>query len=253
VSPIIQICRKPTLVLMLATVIVGTGAESRTDGKRDQLIHPGVVRCIQSVAGPTASDRRVVIPGKQAGELSLGDPETRVFELFPKSAIGRGSVTTFPGTEYIIGLLSDARRPGFLRVFVKDGKVVEIEASGSAFHTVEGIASKSSPEDVRLHYEGMKSYLYLGGTSEALNSGPLVIWTDKKDGIAFSFALPQRGSKKLVVSTIIVFMPDSVVWEEDTIVSDARSWRELAPYSLGSTSGDQHAVFTVGVLSALFR
>jgi hypothetical protein len=86
----------------------------------------------------------------------------------------------------------------------------------------------------------MKSYLYLGGTSEALNMGPLVLWTDKSNGIAFSFAYRSRAVRNLAVRTIIVFRPNSILCEEDTIIPEPEPhfWRQLAPDSLGAASDE---------------
>ncbi len=178
------------------------------------------------------SDDSLIVPAARVGVLALGDAERKISELFPEPSIGQSPGPAGCGTEYLIGLLQDARNPGFLRVFAKDGKVVEIEADRARYHTAEGIASNSSPEDVRLHYKGLKSYLFLGGTYEALNMGPLVVWADEQKGIAFSFAYPSRGDSKFLVSTVIVFKPGSSFCEEDSVVPDPKSWRKLAPYSL---------------------
>lgn len=180
------------------------------------------------------SDEASIVPGTRVGALALGDAETKISELFPKPSIGQSAGTPGCGTEYLIGLLQDVRHPGFLRVFVKDGKVAQIEADRAHFHTVQGIASGSSPEDVQLRYEGLESYLFLGGTYEALNMGPLVLWTDQKEGIAFSFVHRSRSSSTFSVSSIIVFKPGSSFCQEDSVVPDPKNWRKLAPYSLGS-------------------
>jgi len=119
--------------------------------------------------------------------------------------------------------------------------VVEVEAAGGRYHTAEGIASNSFPEGVRIHFEGLKSYLFLGGYYEALNEGPLILWTDEKKGIAFSFAYPSKGNRTLLVSTIIVFEPQTSFCEQEAVFPDPDRWRELRPYSLQSpaqTSSD---------------
>jgi hypothetical protein len=180
------------------------------------------------------SDGSLIVPGTRVGTLAIGDPVGKIFRLFPKPSIG-GPSDEAPacGAGYLIGLLQDAKHPGFLRVFTKDGKVIQIEAEGAHFHTAEGIGSNSSPEDVRLHYKGLQSYLFLGGTNEALNMGPLVLWTGKEKGIAFSFAYPSRGDSRFFVSGIIVFKPGASFCEQDTILPDPQSWHKLSPYSFG--------------------
>jgi hypothetical protein len=187
----------------------------------------------QAVPGSHDSGDWLIVPGTRVGALALGDAETRISDLFPKPSIGQSPGPPGCGTEYLIGLLQDAKHPGFLRVFAKDGKAVEIEADRAHYHTAEGIASGSPPEDVQLRYESLESYMFLGGTYEALNMGPLVVWTDQKKGIAFSFVHRSRNDSKFSLSSIIVFKPGSSFCEEDSVVPGPNSWRKLAPYSLG--------------------
>lgn len=187
--------------------------------------------------GVPGSGDWLVVAGKRVGAVALGDAQAKILELFPKPSIGSsrqpGSPGLVCGSEHTIGLLQDAKHPGFLDVFTKDGEVVEIVADGARYHTADGIASNSSPDEVRLHYGGLESYLFLGGYYEALNEGPLVLWTDQKQGMAFSFAYPSRGDKTLVVFTMIVFKPRASFCAQGSVFPDADMWQKLPPYSLG--------------------
>lgn len=202
-----------------------------------QLKSANSLRGRQADSNPTSPPGdSVVVAGKRVGRLSLGDAETRITEMFPKATTGQSSRPAECGTEYIVALLRDVGHPGFLRIFSKEGKIAEIEASGDRFHTPEGIASKSPPEDIRLHYKGVKSYLFLHCCDESLNEGPLILWTVNGEGIAFSFTYPAKGNRKLLTSSLIIFNPKATFCEQDTIVQNPDQWRELAPYSLGEST-----------------
>jgi hypothetical protein len=82
----------------------------------------------RSDSSERAVEDSLVIPGSRAGVLALGDPTTKISELFPKPSFGQPSTSPSCGAEYVIGLLQDASHPGFLRAFAKDQKIVEVEA-----------------------------------------------------------------------------------------------------------------------------
>jgi hypothetical protein len=228
--------RKPRTFLAVALIALScTGCQSGQSA----------ARTIDEQPAPSSRipEDFLIVPGVRAGALSLGDAETKIFELFPKPSIGQSPGPPGCGKDYLVGLLEDASHPGFLRVFAIDGRVVEIEASRARYHTSEGIAGNSSPEEVRLHYPGLESYLYLGGSYEALNLGPLVVWTDQKKGIAFSFAYRSLSDSSFVVSSMIVFKGGaSSFCEEESVFPSPKSWRKLAPYSLG---GSKEAAFSI--------
>jgi hypothetical protein len=194
---------------------------------------------VSSISKSNDAGDWLIVPGTRVGSLALGDSEMRISELFPKPSISQPTQSSDCGTQYLVGLLQDAKRPGFLHVFAKGSKIVQIEADRAHYRTQEGIASGSAPDDVRFQYPGLDSYLFLGGTSEALNMGPLIVWADLKRGIAFSFAHRSRTDTTFLLNTIIVFNPGSSFCEEESIVSDPSSWRKLAPYSLGGLGNDR--------------
>lgn len=192
----------------------------------------------QGARYPRGTGDWLVVPGKRAGDVAIGDAVEKVLGLFPKASVGSAAEPRLPdstcGTEYTIGLLQDAKFPGFLKVFAKRGRIIEIEAGGAHYHTARGIASNSSPGDVEAHYKDMKSYLFLHCCDESLNGGPLIVWTDTKGGMGFSFAFPDLRHRRLLVSTMIVFAPASRFCEQNFPVGDPSWWRELRPYGLGS-------------------
>ena len=223
----VRLIRLPFCALALAFILSHPGARSN--------VFRGFEN--QGIPDSRGSGDWLVVPGKRAGAVALGDNEADILERFPKPSIGSyrqpGPPGSVCGTEHTIGLLQDAKHPGFLDVFVKDSKVREIEADGARYHTAEGIASNSSPEEVRLHYKGLESYLFLGGYYEALNEGPLVLWMDEKQGMAFSFAYPSRGDKTLLVFTMIIFKPGAPFCVQGSVFPDADMWQKLPPYGLG--------------------
>lgn len=188
---------------------------------------------------PQGCGDSLIVPGERIGAVGLSDAESKIFELFPKPSIGSytqpGPSGLACGTEYTVGLLEDAKRPGFLHIYTKGGRITEIEADGARYHTARGVSSSSSPTEVRLHYPGLESYLFLGGYYEALNEGPLVLWTDKKRGIGFTFAYPSLGDKRLIVFTVIVFRPNANFCVQGSSFPNSNNWRKLAPYSLGAS------------------
>ncbi|MGA8145874.1 MAG: hypothetical protein WB987_18455 [Candidatus Acidiferrales bacterium] len=190
----------------------------------------------QTMQFPAGSGDWLVVPGKRAGDLALGAPIKSIFELFPKPSIGSYTLPGRPGfvcgTDHIVGLLQDGKHPGFLHVFASDTKITEIEAGGARYRTADGIASNSPPEEVRLHYKGMKSHLLRHCCDESLNEGPLVLWTDQERGIAFSFTYPAKGDRRFVVSSFIIFRPKASFCTQGTVFPDSDSWLELPPYSL---------------------
>ncbi len=218
---VLSVLAAPSLVF-----VVGSGGRGSSRNSSSKLEN-------QRAQRPNNSSEPLIVPGARVGELRLADPESKISELFPKPSVSRSQALPDCGTEYTIGILTDARHPGALNAFAKNGKVAEIEAEGGHYHTAEGIASNSSPEDVQLHYDDMNSYLFLLATPEALNEGSLVIWVDEKKGVAFSFAHRSRTDPRFSVYTIIVFEPGSPFCEEDSVISDPNSWRKLPPYSLG--------------------
>jgi hypothetical protein len=186
----------------------------------------------QVVQHPDAFGDSLVTPDGRAGALYLGDEETKIFELFPKPSVTQSPALPDCGMQYSVGLLQDTRHPGALNAFARDGKLFEIETVQSRYRTEEGIMSGSSPDDVRLHYKGVDSYLFLRQTPQAFNAGPLVLWVDEKRGIAFSFARGPRTDPTFSVYSIIIFKPGFPVCEEDSVLHDPDSWRKMPRYSL---------------------
>jgi hypothetical protein len=188
---------------------------------------------LKSESASYGSDERLILPGNSVGGLSIGDSESKIFHMFPKPSIGLPGRSAECGTEYIVGLLQNARSPGFIRVFAKDGKVIQIEVQGADYHTAQHIGSGSQPEDVQAQYDGLESYLFLGGTSEALNMGPLILWIGEKKGIAFSFVYRSRNDQTFSVASTVVFKPGFSFCKEQSMLNDSRVWKRLPPYSLG--------------------
>jgi len=173
-----------------------------------------------------------VEPGRRIGPLKLGDTQERALELFPlKADIDQEYVVPNCGTEYE-WLDLDNHQGGNVLIIFKDNLVSQISSTINRYRTIKGTGPGSSPDEVRRHYKELSAYLYLGRTPEALNESPLVVWSDSKRGIAFTFLHRSRSDRRFSVYSVIVFPPESSFCEQDAVVPDPQTWRKLVPYSL---------------------
>jgi hypothetical protein len=173
--------------------------------------------------------KTVIEPGLSVGPLKLGDTRARALELFPKKDEDQewedkcGTTLDWVDTTNPIGR-------GDLLIRLKKDKVFQIESSTTRFHTAEGITTFDPPEKIRNAYKDLLAYALLGPPTPALGDRPLVFWTDKKQGIAFSFAYYPAKQKRYVYK-IIVFIPNKTFCPEGETTSSPK-WQEIDRYAL---------------------
>src|SRR5580704_205001 len=174
-------------------------------------------------------DSTLIKPGLGAGPLVLGDSYKRATELFPPKPRIDQEFSQPAGCGKELNWVDLKIAPvGNLFIRFKDGSVFQIDVATTRYHTAEGIAVNSSPQEVQEHYTGLHAYILSNITSTEVR--PLVYWVDSKKGIAFAFA-PYRKKKGRYLSEIIVFKPNSEICPPDSS-PDSPDKRELAPYSL---------------------
>ena len=197
-----------TVLLLLAVVSTGIEQKPETHDSRDL---------------------NLIQPGLRAGPLVLGDSYERATELFPprpdidqefSQAVGCGKELNW------VDLKSSPVGNLFIRF--KDGAIFQIDVATTRYHTAEGVAINSSPQEVQKHYKGLHAYILSNVTSTEVR--PLVYWVDSRKGIAFAFA-PYRRKNGRFLSEIIVFKPNSEICPPDDS-PDSPDKRELTPYSL---------------------
>jgi hypothetical protein len=121
---------------------------------------------------------------------------------------------------------------GNIFVRLKESKVFQIDSGTTSFHTTKHITMKSSPQEIRKQYPGLRAYIIGMGFSEATGNRPLVYWVDSEKGIAFTFAYSRRDNKRYL-ALIIVFKPHAEICPQWPDIEHSEK-RELAPYSLES-------------------
>jgi hypothetical protein len=179
----------------------------------------------------TNPNRALILPGISVGPLQLGDSRERVFELFPNKPNKDEEWREEANCGTTINWL-DTRNPEMGNVFIrlKEGRVFQIDAGSTSFHTGRNITVKSSPDEIRKQYAGLRAYILSTGFSEASGGRPLVYWVDGEKGIAFAFAYNRR-QKKHYLNWIIVFKPHSEICPEWRDMEHSEK-RELPAYSL---------------------
>jgi hypothetical protein len=173
--------------------------------------------------------------------MALGDSEQKMFQSFRAAGLNQEFAPNC-GTKYTSTIVIDAKHLGTLSMFVKNGKIAELEAIEGKYHTTLGISSDSTARDVQRHYRGLESYLYLLRTPTALYESPLVLWLGENQGIGFTLVQDRpRADSQYVVYSIIVFSAGSSPCVEDGTFPDPEAWQHLAPYTLGTqTYGPSH-------------
>ena len=192
------------------------------------------VRSDSRARSQDSPDPALIVPGESVGPLRLGDTRERTFELFPHKPSmdqewreGADCGTTINWLD-----MKNHEMAGNIFIRLKEGKVFQIDSGTTSFHTTKLITMKSSPQEIRRQYPGLRAYIIGTGFSEATGNRPLVYWVDSEKGIAFAFAYSRR-DKKRYLNWIIVFKPHAEICPQwpDTEHSEKH---ELAPYSLES-------------------
>jgi hypothetical protein len=183
----------------------------------------------QTDASPT-----LIVPGMSVGPLQLGDTRERAVELFPNkpNMDQEWRERAECGTTINWLDMKNHQMAGNVFIRLKEDRVFQIDAGATSFHTAKNITMKSSPQEIRREYPGLRAYVISTGSSEASGGRPLVYWVDSEKGIAFAFAY-SRSEKKRYLNWIIVFKPHAEIcpqWPDMEPIPK----RELPAYSLES-------------------
>jgi hypothetical protein len=182
----------------------------------------------------TSPDPALIVPGKSVGPLRLGDTRERTFELFPNkpNMDQEWRESADCGTTINWLDMNNHKMAGNVFIRLQEGKVFQIDSGTTSFHTAKHITMKSSPQEIREQYPGLRAYVIGMGSLEATGNRPLIYWVDSEKGIAFAFAYSRR-DKKRYLNWIIVFEPHAEICPQWPDMEHSEK-RELAPYSLES-------------------
>jgi len=181
----------------------------------------------QGGSGPT-----VIVPGKSVGLLQLGDTRERAFELFPRKPNMDQEWQEGGGCGTTINWLDKKRQTVVGNVFIRirNGRAFQIDSRTPSFQTSEGITIRSSPQEIRKTYSGLRAYILSEGFSGASGGYPLIYWIDAERGIAFAFG-QSRKDQKPYLDSISVFEAHAEVCPQYPPLEPSDK-RELTPYSL---------------------
>ena len=188
-----------------------------------------------SEAAPT--DATLIQPGRSVGLLCLGDTRQRVLELFPNKPnydeqYSYGEPCPSSEIHWLDIDPSKENGPVYngLFIYLRGGRVFQIEAATPRFRTANGITEGSSPEDVRRRYPQLHAYVLLNSGTEVEGGRDLIYWVDSQSGIAFEFQYDNK-TRNRYVSKVIVFEPGSE-FQPEGCVQPQQEWRGLGPFAL---------------------
>lgn len=167
--------------------------------------------------------------GESVGPLKLGETREQALSFFPRKAEDQewedpcGTTLDWVDTTNPMG-----RGDVFIRL--KKGKIFQIESSTTRFETAAGINTFDPPEKVAAAYKDMRAYVLLTPPNPTLGDRPLVFWTDKKKGIAFTFAYDPSHHKRYVYK-ISVFEPGKNFCPEQETINSTK-WQSINPYAV---------------------
>ena len=198
---------------------------------------PGSAKQTTSAPPEAASAAFLIEPGHSVGALRLGDPHEQVLKVFPKKANyveeytynQPCALTEIHWLDIDLSQENGAVSNGVF-IYLKDGRVFQIDAASPRFRTTNGITVDSTPEEVRRHYPRLKSYV-LSNSGAKVNGGrDLIYWVDRESGIAFEFYHNSKSGKRQV-SKVIAFRPTSD-FQPEGCISPPQELHELDPFAL---------------------
>jgi len=175
----------------------------------------------------TSPDSGITKPGERVGGVRIGDTRTRAIELFGKPTDELRLESDCP--PWTVHWVDFANERSGVFVYMKNGRIFQIQAETPRYATVEGIKSDSSPGDVRRFYPQSRAYQLTGSGSKNNGGRDLIYWVDREKGIAFELRYSYKTRKRLV-SYIFVYEPGSN-FQPEGCVSAPQQWRELKPFT----------------------
>lgn len=175
----------------------------------------------------------MIVPGKSVGPLSLGASRADVKHVFPfkKNMDQETTYSECPITEINwVDVNGSRTESGNVFVYLRDGKVFQIESALPRFHTTEGIKTLSLPDLVRKHYTGLEAYALHPSGGQMFEFHDFIYWVSQGQGIAFELAYYRKARLRLI-SKVIVFEPNTEFIPQGCIYPP-QEWNKLPPYSV---------------------
>ncbi len=179
-------------------------------------------------------DTTLIKPGQNVGLLRLGDTRERTLELFPlKPHIDEeySYDDSCPVTE--IHWLDQKLDANGVFIYLKNGRVFQIESATPRYRTAEGITTYTPPTNVRPNYPHLRTYVLLYSGADIVGGRDLIYWVDHQNGIAFEMYYDRKARRRLVYK-VIVFEPGTE-FQPEGCVRPPQEWHELKAFSLEPT------------------
>jgi hypothetical protein len=172
-----------------------------------------------------------IIAGQAVGPVQIGENYDVVIETLTQFPVitQRVSYPYCGNFQMIEWYDKDLTQTGMF-IYLKAGKVYQIESETKRFRTPEKITEGSFPEDVRRNYPGMEAYELRKSAGNLTGWKNLIFWVDQKRGIAFSFYYDTARQRPLVYR-VIVFTP-GLDFQPSGCVTPPQELKKLRPYSL---------------------
>jgi hypothetical protein len=167
---------------------------------------PSASQAAASLSNGSPDERALIVPGQKVGSLQLGNTGDQSLKLLgPKKEEYNYDNPCKYSEMHWYDMELDTNG---IFVYLKDGKIFQLEAATPRYRTAEGITEESSPDVVRRRFPQLRSYVLLNSGSDIVGGRDLIYWVDRADGIAFEFYY-NRKAKKRRVSKVIIFNPNS--------------------------------------------
>ena len=165
----------------------------------------GLLLGTEGLAAAPAADA-LVTPGVSIGKVKLGMAKADV-----RKALGK------PQDSFKLESKVEAdvfRAKDVVQVFYKNGKVVQISASGASFQTADSLSAKSKAEDINKRFKDVDEV-----HTEGRQGVKAAYLDDKKSGLAFYYSVPgdnENDTTSWMPEMIIVHKPgEKVLFQPD--------------------------------------
>lgn len=190
---------------------------------------------ITSNSQATTGNPTLIKPGHSIGALQLGGTREQALEFFPKKQ-NYDQEFTYDGTftpcvySEIHWLDPNPLDGRGIFIYMKEGRVFQIQVDSPRYATADGITSGSSPEAVRARYPRTQAYALLYSGAKVNGGRDLIYWVDQQNGIAFELYYDSRVDRRRVGSIIVFEL--GVEFQPKGCIAPPREWHKLEPYAL---------------------
>jgi hypothetical protein len=199
----------------------------------------GFVAFAASTSTQSQTNNSLIDSGKSIGLLSLGMSRAEVESVFPlKKDSGEGNTYdentysecgTFTEINWV-NFSGDRAEWGNVFIYLRGGKVFQIESALPRYRTIEGIGSGSLPDLVRKHYNNLEAHALHASGGQMFDFHDFIYWVSRDKGIAFELAYNRKERRRFVYK-VIVFEPNTGFVPEGCIFPP-QEWIKIPPYSL---------------------